>query len=163
MPLMVFYTERLEKKKRNASYTLPPISDSLIPRIQSFTSIYIGMTEISWGTYHLMPNETTKMTQWDYRQLPELKSHLYHLAVFMSGTLKDVPKTDFYVFENPNIPSIGSSSKINMNVQITQMIGMASVIAAERNTLMNLSGAGEQAVTDGTLNVAFFRKFLFAR
>lgn len=148
------------KKSRNRSYTIPPLSFSLINQINSFTAIHCGTAGLSWATFQIIPNETTKTTHWDCRPLPESKLNLYELAAFMSSVLKDVPKTDFYVFENPSAPNVGSSSKINLNLQITQMTGMASVIVAQNNTLPI---SQEKGIASETTNVAYLRKFLFAR
>lgn len=117
------------------------------------------MTGLSWATFEITPSEMTKVTHWVWKPLPESNLKLYHLAAFMSGTLKDLPKSDFFVFENPNAP-VGSAPKFNLNVQLSQMIGMASVIAAQNNTLPILSKKESEAET---MNVAYLRKFLYAR
>lgn len=118
------------------------------------------MAGLSWSTFKLLPNEKTTITHWDRRPMPESKLNLFHLAAFMTNVLKDVPKSDFYVFENPSAPNVGSQSKVSLNVQISQMIGMASVLAAQNNTLPITA---EEGIEEGTINVAYLRKSLFAR
>lgn len=117
------------------------------------------MTGLSWATFEIKPNEMTKVTDWVWKPLPETKLKLYHLAGFMSSTLKDMPKSDFYVFENPNSPLV-SAPKFELNVQLSQMIGMASVIAAQNKFQPVLQEEGTQSET---MNFAYLRKFLYAR
>lgn len=119
------------------------------------------MAGLSWSTFELSPNENTKVTHWDCRSLPESKLNLYQLAGFITNVFKDIPQSNFYVFENPSAPNIGTSSKINLNVQISQMIGMASVMAAQNNNLPIITT--EEEPVAGIPNVAYIRKFLFAR
>lgn len=130
----------------------------LVNYINSFTSIHCGMTGLSWTTFEIIPRERTKITNWVWRPFPESNLKLYHLAAFMSITLRDLPKSDFFVFENPNA-QVGSASKLNLNHQITQVIGMASVIAAQNNTLVIPKKEGESE----TINFVYLRQFLFAR
>lgn len=130
------------------------MSSDLISHINSFTSMHCDMGGLSWATFEVIPNEKTKLTNWDRKKLPETKLNLYQLSAFMLNVLKDVPKSDFYVFENPNAPV--SMAKINLNIQLTQMIGMASVIVAQNNTL-------PIPLAEGFMNIVYLRKFLFAR
>lgn len=154
-----FSTDK-KKKTSNRTYTYPPIRNSVIKHINSFTSIHCGMAGLSWSTFEMTPNEQTKMTHWDWRPLTESKLNLYQLATFMTNTFKDVPQSDFFVFENPIASVVGSSSKVNLNVQISQMIGMASVIVAQKNALAT---SEEDGRTPDSMNVAYLRRFLFAR
>lgn len=149
-----------KKKSKNRSYTLPPIPSHLIQQINSFTAIHCGTTALAWSTFEVAPNQTTKLIHWDWKLLPEERLDVYKLAAFMKNTWENVPKSDFYVFENPTAPTIGSSPKANLNVQISQMVGMSSVIAARNNTLdINTECVAENEM----MNIAYLRRFLFAR
>lgn len=150
-------TEKIKKSKIR-SYTSPRMSNNVIPHIHSFTSIHCGMLGLSWSTFILSPNEKTKVTHWGSKQLPESKLNLYDLAAFMTNAFKEIPKTDFYVFESPTAPNMASTSKTAFN--LSQMVAMASVLAAQKNTLPI---AAEDGVESTTLNIAYLRKFLFAR
>lgn len=132
----------------------------MLKHVNSFTSIHCGITGISWSRFHLFPNQKTKLTDWNWRQAPESKLNLFDLAAFMTNAMKEVPKSNFYVFENPSAPNAGSTSKVSLNIQVSQMVGMATTIAAQNNTLPINE---EERIEPGTINVAYLRKFLFAR
>lgn len=86
--------------------------------------------------------------------MPEKKLNLHELATFMTNSLKELPQSDFYVFENPASPNV--APKVNLNIQINQMVGIASAIAAQNNPFSNGGDAN-------AINVAYMRQFLFAR
>ncbi|KAG4076541.1 hypothetical protein HA402_011357 [Bradysia odoriphaga] len=147
------------KTPRNLSHTTPKISDNVISEIKSFTAIQCGVTGLAWCTFVLTPNAVTNITHWDWRQLPQSKLSLHLMASFISNALKAIPQSDFYVFENP-IATVGSSQKVNLNVQLANMIGMASVLVAQRSTLLIVDKENND---ENINNVAYLRKYLYAR
>ncbi|XP_037032713.1 uncharacterized protein LOC119071769 isoform X1 [Bradysia coprophila] len=146
---------------RILSHTTPKISDNVISQIKSFTAIQCGLTGLAWCTFVLTPNALTNITHWEWRPLPQSKLSLHLMASFISNALKAVPQSDFYVFENPVATNVGSSQKVNLNVQLSNMIGMASVLVAQRSTLLTV--VDEEINDESINNVAYLRKYLYAR
>ncbi|KAJ6645388.1 Transcription elongation factor, mitochondrial, partial [Pseudolycoriella hygida] len=147
------------KKAKNRSYIFPPMSRDTIQQINSFTSIHCGIAGFSWATFKVLPNQQTEVIHWDLRKLPEPKLNLYKLATFVENVFNVMPQSDFYVLENPTSPYPGSA-KVGLQIQLSQMIGMASVLASQKNTLLM---TGDSRTKSTLTNVAFLRKYLSAR
>lgn len=88
------------------------------------------------------------------------------MANFVSNALKSVPHSDFYVFESPVATNVGSSKKQFVNAQLSNIVGMASILAAQRSTILAVTDKDEdvEGTNDTNINnVAYLRKYLYAR
>lgn len=138
----------------------------MIIQIKSFTAIQSGVSGLAWCTFELNPSGMTKITHWDWRPLPECQLDLHVMANFVSNALKSVPHSDFYVFESPVATNVGSSKKQFVNAQLSNIVGMASILAAQRSTILAVTDKDEdvEETNDTNINnVAYLRKFLYAR
>lgn len=153
--------ENKTKAPRINLFTTPKIPDNVISQIKTFTAIQNGLAGLAWCTFELNPNGMTNITHWDWRPLPDTqKINLHLMASFVSNALKAVPQSDFYVFESPLAANIGSPQKVSINVQLTSIIGMASILVAQRSTIVDeVDSIDDKAIN----NVVYLKKYLYAR
>lgn len=177
--------EKSESLAKKLSYVTPTLYEHVRKTTTTCVSLNIDLNSISWSKFRL--NYTKDFSQlkfievedWSSYEIPEYKrlnlSELINIIIYVN---KKIPDGDVYVMES--LPSAqqakqpGNPIQVNVNVQRSQFVAMASTLLANRSSNLvdefedlnekdddtSIHLAKKHKITQ---NVFFMRQFLASR
>lgn len=141
------------KDPKSMIFTVPETYND-ISNITSCSSIRVGISNISWTSFELFPEDRKiEVVSLENFTFDERKLHVGELVNKVISASKLIPDSQCYVFENPKLATPGTpgnAEQVNINVQQSQVLAMLSLILKQRKT-------------SSLENVFYLKRYIYAK